>query len=184
MSAKDRIRTFLEENVGKIVTTQEIHEVGKTSEDTRRIRELRDDEGMQIKTNNDRHDLKPGEYVLVSPERLPVTGKGISAQKRTEILERNGYTCRLCGAGAGDPDPFNPNRKLRLHVDHIVPKSQGGTDEDDNLRVLCSACNQGRGNIQAPSESALNLLARIRRTPRDVQAEVFKSLKLKFAPPD
>lgn len=45
MSAKDRIRSFLEQNVGKVVTTQEIREVAAISEYARRIRELRDEEG-------------------------------------------------------------------------------------------------------------------------------------------
>ncbi|MBA3247595.1 MAG: HNH endonuclease [Pyrinomonadaceae bacterium] len=99
---------------------------------------------------------------------------------RAEILERNGYTCQLCGAGAGDSDPFNPNRKVRLHIDHIIPISQGGTNDKDNLRVLCSACNQGRANIQTPSEDARNILARIRRTPRSVQKEVYNALRRTF----
>ena len=180
MSARDRIRSFLEANVGKIVTTQQIGDVAKIRDYARRIRELRDQEGMQIKSHIDRHDLKPGEYVLESPERLPVLNGSMSPQLRTEILERNGSTCRLCGAGPGDPDPYNPNRKVRLHIDHIVPVSQGGTDTPDNLRVLCSACNQGRRNIQPPSETALNILARLRRVSRKIRREVYEALKKEF----
>jgi len=182
MSARDRIRTFLEENVGKVVNTQEIRKVAGISEYARRIRELRDQEGMQIKSHIDRGDLKPGEYILESLERLPAVSRRISPQLRNEILERNGFTCQLCGAGAGDPDPFNPGRKVRLHIDHIKPLSQGGTNDKTNLRVLCSACNQGRGNIQLASETARNLLARIRRNPRAVQREVYEALKSRFEP--
>ncbi len=180
MSARDRIRSFLEKHVGKVVTTQEIRKVAGISEYARRIRELKDDEGMQIRTHNDRHDLRPGEYILESLDRHPVIDRGISPQLRTEILERNGYTCQHCGAGPGDPDPFDPKRKLRLHIDHIFPKSQGGSDEKDNLRVLCSACNQGRSNIQPASESARNLIARIRKCSRAVQLEVLEALRKKF----
>lgn len=180
MSARDRIRTFLEANVGKVVTTQQIRAVANISEYARRIRELRDDEGMQIRTNVDRHDLKPGQYLLESLERTPRVGRGISPQLRNEILEKNGYTCQNCGAGVGDPDPFNPNRKVRLQIDHIVPRSHGGTDNKENLRVLCSACNQGKSNIQPASENAINLLARIRRSSRNVQKEVFEALKRTF----
>jgi hypothetical protein len=182
MSARDRIRAFFEANVGRVVTTGQIRQVGRISEYARRIRELRDEEGMQIKSHIDRPDLKPGEYILKTLERLPVIGRGISPQLRNEILERNGFTCQLCGAGAGDPDPFNPGRKLRLHIDHIVPISQGGTNDKGNLRVLCSACNQGRSNIQTASETARNLLARIRRAPRHVQREIYDALKRKFDP--
>lgn len=181
MGARDRIRVFFEKNLGKVVTTQQIRGVAKISEYGRRIRELRNEEGMQIKTHIDRGDLKPGEYILESMERLPVVGRGMSPQLRNDILERNGFTCQLCGAGAGDPDPFNPNRKLRLHIDHIKPVSSGGSNDRNNLRVLCSACNQGRSNIQSPSESALNILARIRRTPKSVQMEIYEFLKRKFS---
>jgi len=184
MSARDLIRAFFEANIGKVVTTQQIRQVARISEYARRIRELRDEEGMQIKSHIDRPDLKPGEYILETLERLPVIGRGISPQLRNDILERNGFTCQLCGAGAGDPDPFNPNRKLRLHIDHIVPISQGGTNDKNNLRVLCSACNQGRSNIQGSSETARNLLARIRKVPRTVQMEVYDALKRKFEPKD
>lgn len=180
MAARDRIREFFIANVGKVVTTQKIRKVGGISEYARRIRELRDEEGYQIKSHVDRGDLKPGQYILETLEQKPVIGRAISPQLRNEILERNGFTCQLCGAGAGDPDPFNPNRKVRLHIDHIKPISQGGTDDKDNLRVLCSACNQGRANIQPPSDTALNLLARIRKLRRAEQREIFDFLKRKF----
>src|SRR3989338_243602 len=173
MSARDIIRSFLEANVGKVVTTQQIRKIAKISEYARRIRELRDLEGMQIRSHVDRHDLKPGEYVLEYLKRVPVIEHGISIRLRNDILERNGYTCQLCGNGPNDPDPFNLGRKVRLHIDHVVPASQGGSDTKDNLRVLCSICNHTRANIQTPTESARNILARIRRTPRVAQKEIY-----------
>lgn len=179
-SARDKLRKFFEANVGRMVHTRELREVAGISEYARRIRELRDEEGMQIRSHIDRHDLKPGQYVLETLERTPRIERGISPQLRNEILERNGYTCQLCGAGPRDRDPFNPKRKVRLHIDHIVPKSQGGADEKENLRVLCSACNQARGNIRTPSETTLNILARIRRSPRRVQKEIYEALKRTF----
>src|SRR3972149_12252462 len=136
MGAKDKIRAFLVANVGKIVTTHQIREVAGISEYARRIRELRNEEGFQIKSYKDRHDLKPGEYILETLDLVPVIGRGISPQTRIFILERNGYTCQLCGSAAGDPDPFNPDRKLKLQIDHIKPISQGGPEGPSNLGVL------------------------------------------------
>jgi hypothetical protein len=182
MGARDRIRNFFISNVGKVVTTQKIRKIAGISEYARRIRELRDEEGFQIKSHIDRADLKPGQYILEDLERKPVISRTISPQLRNEILERNGFTCQLCGAGPGDADPFNPNRKVRLHIDHITPISQHGTDDRDNLRVLCSACNQGRSNVQTPSETALNILAKIRKLPRAEQQEIFTILRRKFEP--
>lgn len=34
-------------------------------------------------------------------------------------------------------------------VDHIVPKAQGGTDQDDNLQPLCHACHSGKTWMQS-----------------------------------
>jgi len=180
MGARDKIRAFFIANVGKVVTTQKIRRVAGISEYARRIRELRDEEGYQIKSHVDRGDLKPGQYILETLELKPVVARTISPQLRNEILERNGFTCQQCGAGPGDADPFNPHRKVRLHVDHILPISQGGTDDKDNLRVLCSACNQGRSNVQPPSDTALNIIAKIRKLPKSEQKEVYEMLKRKF----
>lgn len=177
MSARAKIRSYLEANVGKVVTTDAIAEVAGIRDYPRRIRELRDEEGMQIRSHIDRHDLKPGQYLLESLERVPAIERSISIRLRNEILERNGFTCQRCGNGPGDPDPVNPGRKVRLHIDHIKPISQGGTTDRDNLQVVCSACNQGRANVQAPSEDARNIIARIRRAPRTVQKEIYEVLK-------
>jgi len=180
MGARDKIRKFFVEHVGKIVTTKQIRKVAGISEYARRIRELRDEEGYQIMSHNDRADLKPGQYILENIKRKPVISRSINPQLRNEILERNGYTCQRCGAGPGDADPFNPGRKVRLHIDHIKPISQGGTDSKDNLRVLCSACNQGKSNVQPPSETALNILAKIRKLGKSEQMEIYEFLKRKF----
>lgn len=179
-SARDRLREFFEAHVGETVSSEQLRQVANISEWARRVRELRDEEGMQIRTHHDRATLKPNEYVLESLERLPVIERSISPQLRAEILERNGFTCQLCGAGPGDPDPIKPERTVRLHIDHVIPVSQGGTNDPSNLRVTCSACNQGRANIQAPSETARNVLARIRRLARAEQREVYEALKRTF----
>jgi 5-methylcytosine-specific restriction endonuclease McrA len=38
----------------------------------------------------------------------------------------------------------------RLHVDHIIPTSRGGTDHPSNLRVVHGRCNLRKGNRMAP----------------------------------
>ncbi len=56
---------------------------------------------------------------------------------RQKILKRDRYTCRYCGARAPD---------VELEVDHKIPVSRGGTDEEDNLMTSCLECNRGKGN--------------------------------------
>lgn len=39
-------------------------------------------------------------------------------------------------------------------LDHIVPKSRGGTDEPDNLALSCWGCNGSKSNQEAAPETA------------------------------
>ena len=77
---------------------------------------------------------------------------------RSYVFHRDGYTCRYCG-----------NEKAeRYELDHIVPRSRGGTDRVSNLVVSCRECNTRKGN--QPVEEFLadkpGRLAAIRRTRR------------------
>ena len=181
MSARDRLRDYFHANVGKVLRTDELRRVAGTSEYARRIRELRNEEGMAILTHNDRSDLKPGEYMLETLELRPARTQPLPSDQRFRILERDGYTCQVCGLAAGDPDPDRPGRTVRLHVDHVVPRHEGGTNDDDNLRALCNVCNEGRSNLtRPPRPETLNALAYIRRLPRDRQREIFEFLTRKF----
>lgn len=180
MSARDKIRKFFEDNVGKVVTTQQISSVAGIHDYQRRIRELRNDEGLQILSYRDRQDLSPNEYILASLKRQPRFSHKIDKAQRARILERNGLTCGMCGATAGEPDPYNPNRKITLQVDHINPD---GPTDDDNLRTLCHNCNEGRNNLVVPTTpNTLAVLRNIRRLARDDQRRLYAELKKKFEP--
>jgi 5-methylcytosine-specific restriction endonuclease McrA len=58
----------------------------------------------------------------------------ISKTKRDFIYKRDGNRCVRCG--------FRKN----LTVDHIVPKSKGGSNKYSNLQTLCFKCNQSKQN--------------------------------------
>ena len=127
--SKKRILDFLLMNVGRVIEGEEIREAsGNVSEWARRVRELRDEEGYQILTHRDRRELKPGQYLLETDKRLPSFARTISKETRAYVLERNGYTCQMCGLAAGDPDPFESTRTVRLTMGHIIDKSKGGAD--------------------------------------------------------
>lgn len=55
------------------------------------------------------------------------------------VLMRDGNRCKLCGAKCNDG-------LLNIHFDHIVPWSKGGETVLENLQVLCSTCNEAKGN--------------------------------------
>ena len=106
------------------MNAEELREVaGGITEWARRVRELRGEEGFQILTHNDRNDLKPGEYLLLHPTPQPAFARTISKETRAFVLDRNGFTCQMCGATAGEPHPYDCGRKTRLHIGHIVDKS-------------------------------------------------------------
>lgn len=183
LGSKEGIRTFLLENVGRVVGALELREAaGGASEWARRVRELRDEEGWPIRTHNDDAKLKPGEYILdaLPPPRKDVRfARSISAKLKAIVFDRNGFTCQMCGATPGDID-IDTGRMVRLHVGHIVDKSLGGRDELSNLRTLCSSCNQGAKNVTAERPSEVWLLAQVRRAGQDEQRAVYAWLKRKF----
>lgn len=59
---------------------------------------------------------------------------------RTEIKERDKYTCKKCGISTAK-EPH-----LLLEIDHIIPISKGGITCKDNLQTLCWKCNRSKSN--------------------------------------
>ena len=62
----------------------------------------------------------------------------ISDSLKSEILDHDNCRCRACGF----------SDRLTLEIDHIKPRSLGGSDDLDNLQVLCSFCNNTKGNVE------------------------------------
>lgn len=179
--ARGKLRAHFLANVGRVMGTDELREVaGGITEWARRVRELRTEEGYLILTHHDRNNLRPGEYILEDPTPIPAIARAISKETRAFILERNGFTCQMCGAVAGEPHPYDPSRKTRLHIGHILDKSKGGTDEPSNLKAICSVCNEGAQNIAPIRPDLKHLLVSVRRATAQDQLEVLHWLKQKF----
>lgn len=180
IGARKRLKLFLLEHVGEVLNADQLREAsGNASEWGRRVRELRNEEGMNIATHNDRSDLRPGQYLLVDAKPLPSFARTMSKETRAYVLDRNGFTCQMCGAAAGEVHPFD-GRKTRLHIGHIIDKQQGGSDDYSNLRAICSCCNEGAANITLDRPTAQKLLAQIRRAPGTEQLAVMEWLVQKF----
>ena len=168
-------------NVGRTMGADELRQVaGQISEWARRVRELRTEEGYQILTHNDRADLKPGEYRLESPKPQPAFAREISKETRAYVLDRNGFTCQMCGAVAGELHPYDPTRRTRLHLGHVIDKSLGGSDDATNLRAICSVCNEGASNVTLPRPDLAKLLIQVRRATVSDQRAVLDWLRQKF----
>jgi len=178
--ARDKLREYFLARVGEVLRAEELREIAGISEWARRIRELRSEEGMNIQTHNDLAHLRPGEYVLVDAKPLPSFERSISKEVRAFVLDRNGFTCQMCGAVAGEPHPYDSNRKTRLHVGHVIDKSMGGDDSLSNLRAICSVCNEGASNLTLDRPTAQRLLIQVRRAKSVDQIEVLRWLVNKY----
>jgi 5-methylcytosine-specific restriction endonuclease McrA len=66
------------------------------------------------------------------------TPSAYSCEVREYLLEKYGRRCAYCG-----------KENAPLEVEHIVPKSRGGTDWVSNLTIACHDCNQEKGNLTA-----------------------------------
>ncbi len=55
--------------------------------------------------------------------------KHIPESLKLKVLLRDSYKCVVCYSDK------------ELHVDHIIPRSRGGSDTEENLQVLCRICN-------------------------------------------
>lgn len=181
MSARKKLREHFLANLGRVMDSEELRDAaGGISEWARRVRELRNEEGFRILTHHDLNTLRPGEYLLNDPNPAPAFSRDISKETRSFVLDRNGFTCQMCGAVAGEPHPYDPGRKTRLHIGHIVDKTMGGSDDPSNLRAVCSVCNEGAANITPDRPSAEKLLVQLRRATLADQKRVLEWLKRKF----
>lgn len=82
------------------------------------------------------------EYLPYAPALNKISKELLERRKmsnglRYEILKRDGFKCKLCGA---------TRENDKLNIDHIIPISKGGKTIKQNLRTLCQRCNSGKGS--------------------------------------
>lgn len=68
-------------------------------------------------------------------------------------LRRYGLRC----PGAENHPAHRVASRSDLTVDHIIPRSRGGSDHRSNLRVVCGAFNSARGNKMIDYRSELRI---------------------------
>ena len=78
-------------------------------------------------------------YVRTKPVHLSPT--------RLNIYWRDLYQCQYC---------YRKFPHSKLTLDHVIPKSRGGTKNWDNIVSCCERCNQKKGN-RTPDEASMEL---------------------------
>jgi 5-methylcytosine-specific restriction endonuclease McrA len=94
--------------------------------------------------------LVPPEVILL----LTYEGEGGRAVvfSRKNLFKRDRYTCQYCGMQPGPEE---------LTVDHVVPRSRGGTSTWENCVLACVECNKRKAD-RTPAQAGLKM----RKTPR------------------
>ncbi|MEG4023452.1 HNH endonuclease [Microcoleus sp. S13C4] len=63
----------------------------------------------------------------------------VRAGKWWTVLARDKWKCLSCGRSSKEDG-------VLLEVDHIIPRSKGGSNDISNLQTLCKKCNIGKSN--------------------------------------
>lgn len=66
--------------------------------------------------------------------------KTISTKVRFAVFKRDDFTCRYCGRKPPE---------VRLEVDHVIARAEGGPDSFENYATACADCNAGKGSDDA-----------------------------------
>ncbi|MFT3916247.1 MAG: HNH endonuclease [Anaeromyxobacteraceae bacterium] len=93
----------------------------------------------------DRRIRIPRVIVLIAYEHLPKTRVRFS---RFNIYARDDNTCQYCGKRF---------RRAELNLDHVVPRSKGGSTSWENVVCSCIPCNLRKGG-RTPEEASMRLL--------------------------
>jgi 5-methylcytosine-specific restriction endonuclease McrA len=99
---------------------------------------------------------------LIDPEIRGVAyqqGDLLGYEVREYLLEKWSRTCAYCGATG-----------LPLQVEHIVPRTRGGSDRVSNLTLACDPCNQRKGAQTAAEFGFPQIQAQAQRPLRDAAA--------------
>jgi 5-methylcytosine-specific restriction endonuclease McrA len=94
----------------------------------------------------------PRVVILVAYDRVPRRNVRFS---RRNIFVRDRNTCQYCGHTFSTSD---------LNLDHVVPRSQGGTTSWENIVCSCVPCNKRKGGNH-PGQVGMRLVSSP-RTPR------------------
>lgn len=91
-------------------------------------------------------------FRLRVPEVLTLTHydrfrQSVVTFSRRNLFKRDHSSCQYCGARPGSSE---------LTIDHILPRSQGGTSSWENCALACVSCNARKAN-RTPEQAGMKL---------------------------
>jgi len=192
-SIKERIEALFLDNIGKIITREQIIQVAidpKTKKQPenwhQRLSELRTDDGYTILSWRNRGWLQVEEYLMPSSEKRDNAGKRVKPDKNTweAVLNRAKDTCEwtegneICGLKQGDIDPIGGG-KVKLTPDHKNPHSiNPDTDPNDinQWQALCGRHQVMKKNYWDTNTGKMNVYAIIQSSTKTEKEIAFKFL--------
>ncbi|MEW9532429.1 HNH endonuclease [Microbispora sp. NPDC049125] len=145
----------------------------------RRLRDLRDYE-WEIETSRSLPTLAPSE-ALFARKGIHVweSGKRSYRNKRAkhEVFERDGFSCLLCGLQAAEDTADS-----LLQFAHVKPRSQGGSDDPENMITVCRSCSQKPGPIGKRKADAEALWELVTDLPLQEQARLLSWIAMNRKP--
>lgn len=72
-----------------------------------------------------------------------VPRSGARKVSRRAVLARDNHACQYCGS------------RSHLTIDHVIPRSRGGTTNWDNIVTSCAPCNARKGD-RLPREAGMH----------------------------
>lgn len=91
------------------------------------------------------------------PGRPRLGGNRSAAKLIPKLVKRDGVACHLCGLPIDITLPYGPKCKhpRRATLDHLLPRSAGGTNAMRNLALAHADCNLERGATPLSAEQLL-----------------------------
>lgn len=79
--------------------------------------------------------------------KATVNAEWLKDSVRHRVYRASNKCCAICGVrvlfGGRNYSPYDPISSG--HIDHIIPRKRGGTNDESNLRLLCFSCNCKKG---------------------------------------
>lgn len=145
-SATSRLFAYLVANENRVVSRDELDYVARIKEGSRRLRELRDEQGWPIESHIDDPDMQPGQYRLASAsedDRRDIRQRLYPEDLRERVFERDDYTCRKCGRNRERAEKARDTRfYLEIHHRKAVAEELDALppdelNDEDNLVTYC-----------------------------------------------
>jgi len=196
-SVKKRIEALFLDNIGKVLTREQIIEAakdpytGKEPENWhQRLSELRTDDGYTILSWRNRGSLRIGEYMMPFAEKRPKAKRRIYIAHETwlKVLERANYQCEwseggeVCGLREGDIDPIGGGT-VKLTPDHKKPHAldpEIDPNNPDEWQALCGRHQVMKKNYWDHTTGNLNVYAIVQAAPESEKRRVYEFLKEYF----